>query len=117
MYTVTLMSAVDSNADLTTSSTIFEYPQGLNGCKLVCEKGNLSVEVISTANGTTGTVKLQACDSGASGDFADVSDMSVSANSGTVSCSMNFVMKKYYRLVYSKGNNTTGTITATLTFS
>lgn len=113
------MDAVAANANLTTSSTITEYPNGENLAKRPCEKGNLSVEVIMTGNGTTGVVKLQACDSGTAGDFKDVADATTGAMgaAGTYQFSMANAMKKYYRLVYAKGDATTGSITATLTFS
>jgi hypothetical protein len=119
MYKVTLMDAVLANANLTTSSTITEYPFGENGVKKPCEKGNLSCEVIITGNGTTGSVKLQACDSGTAGDFQDVPDATTGAIgvAGTFQFSMANAMKKYYRLVYAKGDATTGIVTATLTFS
>lgn len=114
-----MMSAVDANANLTTDPTIMEYPYGLNGIKKPCEKGNLSCEVIITGNGTTGSVKLQACDSGTAGDFQDVTDATTGpiGAAGTFQFSLNNVMKKYYRLVYAKGDATTGAVTSTLTFS
>lgn len=119
MYTVTMMNSVVANANLTTSSTILEYPQGFNGCKHTCEKGNGSLEVIATGtNAADATVKLQHCDSGVSADFTDVENGSLSIiAAGAYTFVMTNVSKTYYRLVYEKGANTTGTIKSTLTFN
>lgn len=102
------MSAVAANADLTTSSHEVQY-------RLI-NNGNLSCEVTRTGNGTTGSVKLQASDNGTT--FYDVDDATVTlVDTNPIAFSLANVMKKYYRLVYAKGNASTGTVTATLTLS
>lgn len=116
MYQVTLMDGVAANADLTTAATILEYPYGENGVKLTCTKGNLSMEVVSTSNGTTGVVKLQHSDNGTT--FKDVDNGSIALTAaGTYTLLMTSVMKKYYIVVYTKGDGSTGIVTTTLTFS
>lgn len=108
MYTKTIINAVAANANLTTSAHEVQFR--------VMDNANLSCEVVMTGNGTTGVVKLQASDNGTT--FYDVEDATVTLTAaGTFSFSMSNVLHKYYRLDYAKGDATTGTVTATLTFS
>lgn len=102
------MDAVAANANLTTSAHEVQYR--------VMNNANLSCEVTRTGDGTTGSVKLQASDNGTT--FYDVDDATVTlVDNNPISFSLANAMKKYYRLDYAKGNATTGTVTATLTFS
>lgn len=114
MYKITLLDAVAANANTTSTPTVLEYPLGENMPKHVCDKGNISIEVVMTGNGTTGVVKLQSSDNGTT--FNDVDNMSITLTAaGTYTIGMTNAMKKYYQLDYNKGNASTGAITATLT--
>lgn len=108
MYQKTMIDGAAANANLTTSAHEVQYR--------VMNNANLSCEVTRTGDGTTGSVKLQASDNGTT--FYDVDDASVTLdNNDTKSFSLANAMKKYYRLDYTKGNASTGIVTATLTLS
>jgi hypothetical protein len=108
MYQKTIMDAVAANANLTSSSHEVQYR--------LMNNANAALEVISTGDGTTATIKLQHSDNGVT--FTDAPDGSLALDSAnTFTLLFGYVMKKYVRLVYDKGNNAAGAITATLTFS
>jgi hypothetical protein len=120
MYKVTMLNAVSAGSNVTSAATIFEYPNGLNGVKHVCEKGNMKLNVVSTGNGTTATCKILISEDGINYTYLQDSgsDYVLPLPSATTFYSvMPYMDSTYVKIDYLKGDNTTGEITATLTFN
>jgi hypothetical protein len=84
---------------------------------------NMSIQAIGTGlNATDSTVKLQQSNSMDTSSFSDVLDSNGSTYSLTMTSSvmtgiLTNVAFKYYRVVFTKNTNTTGTITVLLNFN
>lgn len=79
--------------------------------------GSICISTNSAYDGTTGTAVLQACNDNTNwaGVLQDDNSTAMSftlATASTYTWELKSVSRKYYRIVYTKGNATDGTITA-----
>lgn len=107
-------SRVMSAADATTSAN-FTFTPGSG------KTGSIHIITSSTFSGTTGTIALQGSNDGSTwatvyaNDGTTALSFTLTAASTSYVWELENVMYLSYRLVYTKGNTTAGTITTTIT--
>jgi len=112
MYQVTMQNAINANANNTSSSHEVQFPLMANA--------NMKLTVVSTGNGTTATAKLLMSDDNVNFNYVQDSGSDyvlALSSASTFSGLLPSMMSKYIKVEYNKGDNTTGLISSTLTFS